>query len=134
MAQPPAVKPAYILLISVLILGAISLVIASALLLLGISGTKTVISLEQGAKARYLANACAEEALEQIRSSTTYVGVVNLTYSEGTCSYTVTNTGGSTREIRVISTAYSNTQRLLINLSSLSPQLTVSSWKEVADF
>jgi len=134
MAQPPSVKPAYVLLLSVIILGAVSLTVALTLLLLSISTGRSSSSLQHGTMARFLANACAEEGLNQIRTNKTYTGTTNLTYTTGTCSYVVTNTGGNTRNIQAIGVVNNHTQRIVINLSALTPQLTVSSWQEVADF
>ncbi|HNX10943.1 MAG TPA: hypothetical protein PKI61_02280 [bacterium] len=134
MAQPAAAKPAYILLLSVIILGAVSLAVALTLLLLSISTGRSSSSLEQGTKARYLANACAEEGLQQIRVLKTYTGTTNLVYADGTCFYTVINTGGNTRQIQAAGTVNNHIQRMIINLNGLTPVLTVVSWQEVASF
>ncbi len=134
LARPVPAKPAYVLLISVIILGAVSSVVALTLLLLSISTGLSSSSLEQGTMARYLANACAEEGLQQIRAQKSYTGTVNLSYPTGTCSYTVINTGGNTRQIKASGLVNNHTQRILIDLSGLTPQLTVSNWQEVASF
>jgi hypothetical protein len=61
----------YITLMSVLITGAIALVIGVSLLLLGIGAAKTSLAIEQSNQAKALTNACTERALDQLRQNVT---------------------------------------------------------------
>ena len=86
-------------LMSVLIVGAIGLSVGVSLLLLGLANSRTNLALQQSNQAKVLADACTEEALQQIRDLGSYVGSGVLTLGQGTCLYAVTNTGGTTRKI-----------------------------------
>lgn len=119
----------YILLISVVILGAIATSIAVALLFLGVGDSKNAISFQQSERAKAAVNGCAEEILEQIRENSSFAGSGNLAISGNSCDYTIINTGGETRSITVSSTASSVTRRASITITALNPQI-VATWQE----
>jgi len=75
-------KGGYIALISVLIIGAVGTAVIISLLLLGIGNSRTSFAIEQSSQAKASANACAEEALEQIRNSTPFTGTGNLRWEK----------------------------------------------------
>jgi len=77
----------YIVLITVLVIGAVGVAIAIAVLWLGLGSSKSSFALEQSNHAKALANACAEEALQQIRDSTPFSGTGNLTLGQGWNNY-----------------------------------------------
>ena len=120
----------YVTLISVLVVGAVGVVIALSLILLGSGASRTSFALQQSAQAKGLANACAEEALEQIRESTAFTGSGNLTLGQGTCSYTVTNTGGTNRTVTTSGTVGTIVRKLTIIITAINPLIIVSSWQE----
>jgi len=121
-------------LMSVLIVGAIGLSVGVSLLLLGLANSQTNLALEQSNQAKVLVDACAEEALQQIRDSETYTGSNSLTLGQGLCSYTVTDTGGTTRKITASGTVGSVVRKNQITISAISPKILISSWYGVADF
>ena len=122
----------YITLISVLVVGAVGTAIALSLLLLGNGTSRTSFALQQSAQARGLANACAEEALEQIRDSTPFTGSGNLTLDQGTCTYTVTNTAPPGQERQVIASGTVGTivRKITITITTINPFIIVSQWQE----
>ncbi len=124
-------QPAFVSMISVLILGAVGLSISIYIILFSLSSSKNSLSLSQSTQARTLATACAESALEQIRENTSYTGTTNLTLSSGTCSYIVTNTGGETRTITVTATVSSVVRRLSLTVTAINPIITTGSWQEI---
>jgi len=124
----------YIALISVLIIGAVSVAVAVSLILLGLNFSRTGFSLENSQIAKAYANACAETALQQIRNSTPYTGSGSLSFAQGTCAYTVANTGGSTRKITASGTVGAIVRRVQITISAINPLIVISSWQEQADF
>ncbi len=128
------VKSGFVLLISVLIIGAVGLSVASTFLLLGVDATRTGLDFIQSKKARALADACAEEALEKIWESTAYSGSGNLTIGSETCMYTVIDLGGSNRQINASGVVSSATRKVKILINQINPSIGVSSWQEVADF
>jgi len=124
----------YITLLSVLVLGAVGIAIAISLVLLGVGASRTSFANEQALQARALANACAEEGLEQIRDNTSFSGTNSLSLGQGSCTYTVTNLGGSDRTIESSGTVGQVVRKVEIAIDAINPQINVTSWQEVADF
>lgn len=124
----------YIALMTVLIAGLISTSITVSLLLLGISQSKTTIAFDESNRAKALANACAEEALQQIRDTISFAGAGTLTFGADSCNYTVTDLGAENREITTLGTAATVVRKVKISISDITPLITISSWQEVADF
>lgn len=125
--------PGYITLISVLIVGTIAVSITFSLILLGIGSTKTTLSLDQSKQAWGLAEACAEEALQQIKDSNPFTGTGNLTFGQGTCSYTVTSQGSQNRTITSTATVGTIIRKVKIIIDKITPNINITSWQEVAD-
>jgi len=123
-------KPAFISLISVLILGAIGLSISIYIVLLSLASSKTSFSMSLSSQARMLANNCAEIALEVIRDNNSFTGVGTSSSPIGTCSYTVANTGGETRTIGVAATSSSVVRKLSITVTAINPAIITGSWQE----
>lgn len=124
----------YIALMTVLIVGIIGVSITVSLLLLGISRSKTAVALDESNRAKALANACAEEALQQIHDTTSFAGTGALTFGIDTCAYTVTNTGGENRQITATGNASTAVRKVKIIINDITPLITIFSWQEVADF
>ena len=127
-------KNGFITLISVLVVGALGVAISVSLLLLGLNSSRTSFAYEQSNQTKALANACAEEGLQQIRDSTSFTGTGSLTLVQGTCSYTVTSQGGSNRTITSTGTVGTIIRKVKIIISGINPTITATSWQEVADF
>ncbi|MFZ4631709.1 MAG: hypothetical protein ACOYL8_00705 [Patescibacteria group bacterium] len=123
----------YITLISVIIIGAVIFSIVLFMLTSGIDATKSSLIYTNSFRAKFLADACAEEALQQVRDNTSFTGSNTITLSGGTCFYSVTNTGASTRTIDATSTILSDTKKVRIFISAISPKIIISSWSDVAD-
>lgn len=141
MAQQAYVKPhqykvkrqksGYVALMSTLFLGAIALSVTSSLLLFGIESTKATIVTEISKTSRSMADACAEEALQQIRSNTAFSGTNTLTISGNSCSYTVTVGSGAVRTITTSSTIGTVIRKTQLSTDQLFPKINVSSWQEI---
>jgi len=67
-------KKGYVVLLSILIVGAVGMAVTVSLLLLGLGSSRTSFAYEQSGYAKSLASACAEEALQQVRDSTSFTG------------------------------------------------------------
>ena len=124
----------FITLTSVLVVGAVGVAIATSLILLGLGSSRTSFAVEQSNQAKGLANACAEEALQQIRDSTPFTGSGNLTLGQGICTYTVTNQGGQNRTITSSGTVGSIIRKVKIIIDKINPTIQVVSWQEVDNF
>lgn len=122
----------YIILMSVIIIGAISVAIATSLLSLGVNNTKTALTLQRAEQARALAGTCIDLALIEIYSSSTYVGTSSTSTSEGECYFIVLDTGGDTRTINASSTVGPVVRKAQVKIDSVDP-INILSWQEVAD-
>lgn len=124
----------FITLIAMLVVSMVGISITVALLLAGVSSSKTGGALEQSRQAGVLATACANNALERVRKNPTFTGTGNLVMDIGACSYTVSNTGGETRIINSTGNVGSVVKKEKIQISAITPKIVVSSWQELADF
>lgn len=129
----------FITLMATLLVLAVGLSVSVSLLMLGLGSSRTSFVIVQSYQATALANACAEESLQKIYDSmavtpppppTVFTGTGSLTIGQGSCSYTVTDTGGGTMNIITSGTVGTVIRKNQIILSSVSP-LTVSSWQEI---
>ena len=118
---------------SVIIVGAIGLVLMVSTVYYSTLSAKTNFSLQQASQARMLSNTCAEEALQQIADTKTSSSTGSLTLASGTCSYTISIETGA---VTVKSTGISGTttKRVKIVVASMSPSVVLSSWQEVSGF
>jgi len=122
----------YVALITVLIVGMAGAAIAVSVLLRGISMTKNSIIISQSVQAKAYADTCAEEALERVRKNSTYTGTAAINFSSDSCSYTVTNTGGTARQIDSTGTVNTLVRDVQVLLTDVDP-ITVSDWQEVTN-
>jgi hypothetical protein len=123
----------YVALMAVLIVGAAATAIALVLLTTGADSSRAMLIEQQGAQARNLATSCAEEALQIMHDTTSFTGTNNLTQGQGTCTYTVTSTGSSTRVIDASGFVSGVTKKLKVYVTITSSSLSITSWQEVAD-
>jgi hypothetical protein len=117
---------------AVLIVGAASLAIGLALLTMGADSQRSTLIVQQSVQARSLATACAEEALQEIHDDTAFTGTGNLSLGQGTCSYTVTNTGGSNRTITSSGVVGEVTRKLEIYATIGVSSISIISWQEIS--
>lgn len=136
MVRPACVKNknGFVTLLSVLLIGAVGAATAISLISIGISSSQTTTALERANQAKALANACAEEALQQIRNSTVFSGNGNLALGQGTCVYEVINNGGQNRQINVSANTGTAVRNIEINIDQINPQINVAFWQELSDF
>jgi len=117
-------------LLIVILLGGVALALTLTLSTSSLWSIRGSIDSKSSNITKSLVNACAEIALETMRENNSYTGTSNVTLSGNSCSYTVTNTGGTTRSVTVTGTVKNVTRKLSITTSSFNP-LTVASWQEV---
>lgn len=122
----------YVALMTVLIVGAASIAISLALLTAGTDSQRSALVTQQATQARALASACVEEALQQMHDSTSYTGTNNLSLGQGTCTYTVTNTGGSNRTIDATGTVNGDIRKLKVYATIGASSISITSWQEVS--
>lgn len=119
----------YIALVTVLIIGSIGSAIAISLILLGVGFSRTSFAIEQSNQAKALANTCAENALQQIRSNSSFSGTNTLTLNGGSCSYTVTVLSGENRTVIASGTYGTVIRKISISVTAINPKI-IASWIE----
>ena len=124
----------YIALISVMIMGALSLAIVLALFIMGVDSSKSSLVYQQHAQAESYANACAEEVLEQIREGGSLPISGSETFDLGDCDYSAFGIGGGEIEINATGNVQSALHRLEIVITATSPTIEISQWLDVEDF
>lgn len=124
----------YIALISILIISAVLLLVAVSSGLLSISEASIGLEKSQGSRAIYLATACAEEALQKIKESSSFSGSGNLTTEDGDCGYTVEDLGEQSRLITASGTVQNAVGKIKVAVDQVLPDIHIVSWQEVADF
>jgi hypothetical protein len=122
----------YIALLAVLIVGAAALAIGVVLLTTSIDSQRSALVTQQSKQARSLAVACGQEALQAIHDNTAYVGTNNISLGQGSCSYTVTNTGGNNRSIVVSAVVTTITRKIQIYATIGALNISVTSWQEIS--
>jgi hypothetical protein len=122
----------YIALMMILIVGAAGIAIASALLLTAADSQRSTLVTQQSVQARLVALSCGEEALQRIYEDTTFT-VTNspLSIGQGSCTFTVTNTGGANRTITATATVGTVIRKIQITLTVGATNLTINTWQEV---
>lgn len=122
----------YIALISVLVIGAISSAVALTLLTVGADSQRTALVSQQSMQARSLAASCVEEALQVIHDDTSYTGTSNVPLGQGSCTYTVVNSGGNNRTITATGTVGSVVRKIQAYATIGSSSISVSQWQETS--
>lgn len=123
----------YITLVSVLVVGAVGAAICVSILLLGLAASRNGFVSEQSKQARVLADACGEEALQQLRDSTAFAGSGSLSFGQGSCRYAVTNLGGENRLVMASSTVGVVVRKERAMINKINPLIQVVSWQDIAD-
>lgn len=126
----------YVLLFSVIVVGAIAALVASSFLIMGLDYGYTSSLYVAEKQARVLADTCAEIALEKLKESVTYAGNETITFPAGEyCIISpVGGSGTSNRTVQAQGFDNNLVRKVKVEVSSTSPQMTVSSWQEVSDF
>jgi hypothetical protein len=129
-------REGYVLLLSILFIGAIASAILTSVLMLGTNSGLVHFSVQQSARAVAAAEACAELGLESLRSNPSYGGDEIRTLETGvTCEIlAIGGTGNTNRLICTEGKVGDATRRLEIVISALYPQIRIASWQEVSTF
>ena len=125
----------YIALISVIIILALVVLIASSAILLSISESNMGLQENQAWESFYLATACAEDALIKLKDNLNYEGNETLTFDNGTCTIEpIEGAGNEGRVIKVFSNAYNQVRKIKIEINKMTPNTEIKSWQQVVDF
>ena len=125
-------SPGFVALVTVLIIGAVTLVMASGMSLRSLDATKASIGAEDESRAMYLATSCVEEALRQIRLNRNYTGGVSLIFPAGTCSIVSVTRAGTLHTINTQSIVGGSVRKLLVRARrATTGQMTITSWDDI---
>ncbi|MBP9850242.1 MAG: hypothetical protein KBC47_00960 [Candidatus Peribacteraceae bacterium] len=130
-----AQRRGYILLITILVIGAISSAILSSVLLLGISTNQVSLSVLQASQSLASAQGCADYGLLKLRQSPLYAGNEFVTIGNDLCE--ILAVGGIGNNNRVLCTegkVGDSVRRLEIVVNQVLPETKIYSWQEVAIF
>ena len=126
----------YAVIMSVVLLSAVGVFIATTLLLLGLANSQTNFSVGQSMQANGLASACAETALNSLLQDANYTGGESMTLGSGTCqilnvvfddlTYSIYSTGSVGSAVRKIS--------IQAQRQTGPASMQIVSWQEVAGF
>lgn len=134
MVRPVCDNHGFVALLGVLIAGSIAVTIASTILFFGTDFSRSSLLIQESYQAKALARACAEAGLQMIHDNTLFTGTGSLILSTGTCFYTVANLGGSNRRVQASGLVDQVVRKIEVSINAVTPKLSVSAWREVADF
>lgn len=124
----------FAVLIGVLIVGAFGLAVALYLILSGLYSYQNSYLLEQSARAKTLANACVESALNHIQLCSITSGAGSVQIDGQICSYEIIINSEQGRIIQSTATVGSVVRKVKVVVSQIDPLAIVDSWQEVSDF
>lgn len=123
----------FVAMSTVLILGAVVVVIAATVTLLSIGEAQSSLSLYKGEDNLNLVEGCVEDIMLKIRSDSTYSGN-SISRPEGTCTITY-NPGGNgpvNWDITLSTPSTSAYQRQIEVIFTRNPTgITLTSWREI---
>ncbi len=125
----------YILLITILVIGAIASAILSSLMILGISANQVSFAVLQANQSLANAQACAEYGLMKLRQSPSYAGSEFITIGTDQCEIlSVGGIGNNNRVLCAEGKVGDSVRRLEVVINQVLPQTKIYSWQEVAVF
>lgn len=128
-------RSGYILLITILVIGAVASAILSSLMILGISANQVSFSVVQANQSLANAQACAEYGLMKLRQSPSYAGNEFITIGTDQCEILpVGGIGNNNRVVCAEGKVGDSVRRLEVVINQVLPQTKIYSWQEVAVF
>ena len=125
----------YVALISVIIIGAVLLMIVITSAYIGITQGLNSSLYSNHLESESLVSACGEQALINLKDDSNYGGSETVNLGNGQCQILpIQNLGGQARIIQVSSNVGGATKKNKITVSQINPTIKITSWQEVADF
>lgn len=125
----------FIALTSILIIGALILVISVGLSLRSVSEAQISVSEQESHVALALANLCAETALMKLEGILNYNGNEMVDVDGVSCDImNIEGSGNLNRTVKAKSTVSGYAKKVKVVVSKISPVMQITSWEEVADF
>ena len=114
---------------TVITITAVSVTIVLSLILSGISSNRDSATLINLSLARNYANACIEEALENIYLDKGYSGILNMTFDNGECEVITNRHSDNSFTLNSTGLSQQSTKSFEVIINQTSPQIVISSWK-----
>lgn len=126
------IKKGFVTLLSVLILGAVGVVVVTNYLLINAENIIGIATIEESKQAKALVDTCAEYAINTLKTNLNYLGNETLSLSFGSCTIsTISGTGNTSRSFQVTSTYLDQTRKLNIVISVVNPITSITTWQEI---
>ncbi len=130
-----ASKPGYIMLVTVLVVGAVATAVVASLLFIATNSARTALTLERSALAETYGMTCMETALRSLFVNGSYAGGVSQTFTRGNCDIlAIGGSGNEDRTVCVQATSSDVTRKWEANLTRIIPSIRFSAFHEVSDF
>ncbi len=126
----------YIALFSVLIIGALLLLLTLGFSSRTLSVRESTLAQELAVRAQLLAHGCVEIAINKLKNDLNYSGNETIIV-DGSDTCMIVGIGGSGNTDRTIyaqAIAGAYVQKVQVSVSSLRPRPTITRWESVADF
>ncbi len=120
----------FIGLLSVVIMAALAIGIATTLTIISVSRSRSSLISLNSRQTRLLADACAENALQSIYANSSLTGTSNISILGGNCSYTITSGIGDNRTLTITATYQTYIRKIAITVSQINPNINLTSWQE----
>ena len=90
----------------------------------------SISSFQYGQKAKALANACIEDALDKIRTDNSTSGVFQLTISNSICDYEIENISSSNITITAKGWFHGHSKEIEVIINQTDPKIIIEQWIE----
>ncbi len=125
----------YAALLSVIMIGAIAVIVTVSLMTVGAQESKTSIITLQSSQAQALADTCADIALQKLLTVPSYSGNETITLGQGNCQIaSIGGSGNTNRTVQTTGTVQNVVRKVRVVVSTVQPKLQISSRQIVADF
>lgn len=125
----------FIALISVLVVGALVLVVSVGVASRSLSESQSSFAEQQSGRAFSLATLCAETALLKLQNVLDYSGSESILTGGNSCSILlIGGSGNINRTLKALSTVSGYTRKVQVEISEISPVMKIDLWEVVADF
>ncbi len=125
----------FIALTTALVLSVVFLSVGIGAAKIAISGGQESLTYYFSEKARILAESCAEYSLLKLQESIDYPGNETVVIGGETCEIQAVGGSGNTdRVVRTVSTVSGHILKIEVIISTIYPEIQISSFKTVVDF
>lgn len=127
-------RKGFIALLSAVAAGSVALVLTLSLLTIGTVVVQDGLLTERAARARGMADACAEEALQRMREQQSCEASGTVTLVPDTCTYRLAAEGETTCVVEATGTAADSVRHVRASVDLADPASAPVSWRELASF